>query len=97
MSYTNTAIWNDLTISKYFTFHNGIEPINSVSPKLFAAEALNYVKAHNGANIGILCPASGFPVPVYKWVNKFLDKDYYLEKFFSSEAHLWPYSNETEN
>ncbi|XP_033178591.1 Down syndrome cell adhesion molecule-like protein Dscam2 isoform X9 [Bombus impatiens] len=48
------------------------EPVGSVRPKFPSMDNLNGLSTESKSNLPLLCPAQGFPVPVYRWY-KFIE------------------------
>ncbi|XP_071865664.1 Down syndrome cell adhesion molecule 1 isoform X26 [Bombus fervidus] len=48
------------------------EPVGSVRPKFPSMDNINGLSTESKSNIPLLCPAQGFPVPVYRWY-KFIE------------------------
>ncbi|XP_048260980.1 Down syndrome cell adhesion molecule-like protein Dscam2 isoform X45 [Bombus terrestris] len=48
------------------------EPVGSVRPKFPSMDNINGLSTESKSNLPLLCPAQGFPVPVYRWY-KFIE------------------------
>nr|XP_033326650.1 Down syndrome cell adhesion molecule-like protein Dscam2 isoform X19 [Megalopta genalis] len=48
------------------------EPVGSVRPKFPSMDNINGLSAESKANLPLLCPAQGYPVPVHRWY-KFIE------------------------
>ncbi|XP_046417324.1 Down syndrome cell adhesion molecule-like protein Dscam2 isoform X6 [Neodiprion virginianus] len=48
------------------------EPVGSVRPKFPTVDDSRSFRTMNGGSVTLMCPAQGFPVPMYKWY-KFID------------------------
>lgn len=46
-----------------------LEPVGSVAPKVNVGDKLNILSIKRGHITNILCPAQGYPMPAYRYLN----------------------------
>lgn len=49
----------------FFLLVQSSEPVGSVAPKI-AGENIQIIRVYENKSLSILCPAQGFPTPVYR-------------------------------